>query len=99
MVWVPTDRSDVVNVAWDEPIIPADRVAQPSSTPPSEKVTLPVGEPGPVDTTLAVKVTAWPYVDGLLLVDGMVEVGPGWPWPTDWVRTAEVLTTLPLSSR
>ncbi len=34
--------------------------------PPSEKITTPVGLPGPLLDTVAVKVTDWPHTDGLV---------------------------------
>ena len=41
---------------------------------PSAKTTFPVGVIGPVEVTLAVSVTDWPYVDGFKLEAKLVEV-------------------------
>jgi hypothetical protein len=51
-------------------------------------VTLPVGVPGPLEPTVAVKVTAWPNVEGLadvvteVVVDDLL---------TTWLTDGEVL--------
>jgi hypothetical protein len=59
MAWNPADSVDVLYVA-----IPPDNVPEPMVVEPSLNVTVPLGvPPGPV--TVAVKVTDWPYVDGL----------------------------------
>ncbi len=55
MLWVPTVRLVVLNVAC-----PLASVAVPMELPPSLNVMLPVGEAVPVTT--AVKVTDWPAV-------------------------------------
>ncbi len=64
MLWVPTAKVVVLNVA-----LPLARVPVPMVLPPSLKVTLPVGE---LPVTAAVKVMAWPDVicvtDALKLV-------------------------------
>lgn len=62
MVWLPTAKAEVVNVAW-----PLLRMPVPMALPPSRKVTVPVGVPAPGATaeTVAVKVTDWPKTEGL----------------------------------
>src|SRR5579872_153561 len=85
MEWLPRLKLEVESVAW-----PEDKVLEPSDLVPSLKVTLPVGTavPGALATTVAVKVTDWPWVDGLsdevteLVVPSLFTV---------WVRTEEVL--------
>src|SRR5207302_446679 len=59
IVWLPTDRVEIVNVATPVKF----SVPVPSVVLPSRKETVPVGVTGP--TTEAVKVTAWPKADGL----------------------------------
>jgi hypothetical protein len=54
--------ADVVKVA-----IPLERTAEPICTVPSKNLTEPLGEPPDEGNTDAVKVTAWPYEDGLTL--------------------------------
>lgn len=54
--------ADVVKVA-----IPLERTAEPTCTVPSKNLTEPLGEPPDEGNTDAVKVTAWPYEDGLML--------------------------------
>jgi len=63
MVWLPTERAEVLNVAF--PLI--CRVPLPSVVDPSLNVTVPVGvpEPGAVAVTVAVSVTDCPKTDGL----------------------------------
>ena len=61
MWWVPTDRLDVVVFAWcNEPLT----VAVPRTVVPSLKVTVPVGLPVTEGLTVAVKVTAVPWLAG-----------------------------------
>jgi hypothetical protein len=59
-------------------------------TPPSLKLTVPVGDPdaGALTVTVAVKVTLCPETEGL--TDELSEVVVG-PWFTLWVSGAEVL--------
>jgi hypothetical protein len=61
MVWLPTAKAEVVNVAT-----PPLKVTAPIELPPSRKVTVPVGVPAPGNTgeTVAVKVTGCPNTDG-----------------------------------
>ena len=61
MVWLPTPRAVVVNVAT-----PPLSVPEPIGMPPSRNVTGPVGIPAPGATgdTVAVKVTDWPDPEG-----------------------------------
>src|ERR1039458_9841995 len=67
MVWLPTLRAVVVNVAT-----PPLNVPLPIGVPPSRKVTDPVGPvigtvgaaPGGTTATVAVKVTDWPRLEG-----------------------------------
>lgn len=57
----PTEKEEVVNVAWP---LASDSV--PSTVGPSLNVTVPVGVPLPEDgLTVAVSVTDWPKTDGL----------------------------------
>ena len=83
--WTPAARVEVVNVA-----VPLVRVAVPRLAAPSRKVTVPVGVPAPGATalTVAVKVTDWPNVDGLVEeATVVVELA----WLTVWVIDADVL--------
>ena len=59
-------------------------------TPPSWKVTVPVGvpEPGGLAVTVAVKVTLWPATEGLTEELSAVVVAS---WLMVWVSVAEVL--------
>lgn len=70
--WPPTASADVVNVAT-----PPEIVAVPSVVEPSEKVTVPVGDPvaDEVKETLAEKVTGCPKTDGLEFAVTTVVVG------------------------
>ena len=79
----------VVSVAW--PL--ASSVALPRVVAPSWKVTVPVGVPTPA-LTVAVKVTACPYVEGLAPLLSAVEVTAGL---TVWVKAA-LLLALSLAS-
>src|ERR1700694_5898392 len=88
MLWLPT-------LAYVTPPVaaPATRawLTQPAMmTPPSWKVTVPVGVPAPggLAVTVAVKVTVWPTTDGL--ADELTEVVVA-SWPTVWVSGGEVL--------
>ena len=58
IAWLPLDSADVVKLAC-----PLLSVAEPSAVAPSLNVTVPVAVPL-LAATLAVKVTAWPTVDG-----------------------------------
>ena len=62
MEWLPRARAEVANVAWPEEF----RVLVLRFLVPSLNVTLPVGTavPGELATTVAVKVTVCPCVDG-----------------------------------
>src|SRR5713101_8290866 len=62
MVWLPTVRLDVVNVAWpDASVAPVANMLIPSWN-----VMVPVGvpDPGEAADTVAVKVTVWPKTEG-----------------------------------
>jgi hypothetical protein len=61
--------ADVIKVA-----IPPERTAEPICSVPSKNLTEPLGEPPDDGNTDAVKVTAWPYEDGLALELGDVVV-------------------------
>jgi len=63
MVWLPTERAEVLNVVF--PLL--CRVPLPSVVDPSLNVTVPVGvpEPGAAAVTVAVNVTDCPKTDGL----------------------------------
>jgi hypothetical protein len=61
MVCVPGVNAEVLTCA-----VPLDKVGAPRDVAPSENVTVPVGAPPPlVGVTVAVKVTEFPFVDGL----------------------------------
>jgi hypothetical protein len=63
MVWVATVSLEVLNLAVV--VLPLVRsVPWPILVPPSEKVTNPVGLPGPLLVIVAVKVTVCPEMDG-----------------------------------
>src|SRR3981081_292810 len=88
MLWVPAPAYVTAHnavpptTAW---------LAQPAMlTPPSWKVTVPVGVPAPggLAVTVAVKVTLWPATEGLTEELSAVVVAS---WRTVWVRGAEVL--------
>jgi hypothetical protein len=72
MPWVATDRAEVVKLAEPTPL----RGILPRVLAPSVKVTVPVGVPekGAFTATLAVKVMAWPKVDGLGAAESVVVV-------------------------
>ena len=53
---------------------PPDRLPLPSEVLPSKKVTLPVGAPPYAGLTVAVRVTTWPYEEGLVLELTVVDV-------------------------
>jgi hypothetical protein len=86
MEWLTTDKDEVVKVAWPELL----RVPVPRAVLLSMKVTLPFGVPVPGVTVLivAVKVTDWPYMDGL--ADDVTEVDVDACF-TVWVNADEVL--------
>ena len=60
--WLPAASDEVVNVALPEA---GSVTGAPIVFPLSRKVTVPVGVPGVVEVTVAVKVTACPMTDGL----------------------------------
>jgi hypothetical protein len=68
-----TDSADVENVATP----PALRPPVPIAVAPSRKVTVPPGVP-PGPETFAVKVTAWPNVEGLTLEERAVVDAAFW---------------------
>src|SRR5690242_14105706 len=74
MVWLVTERAEVVKVAWAEPlrVTLLARVAAPS-----RKLTVPLGvpDPGALAATVAVKVTVCPKTDGLLVEVTVVVLG------------------------
>ena len=92
MVWLATVRLEVVKLALVVPPLVL-KVPWPMLVPPSEKVTVPVGVPGPVTVTVAVKVTFWPHTDGFTEDATAVVV---FPLPTDCV-TVPVLARKLLS--
>lgn len=63
MVCVPTAKLDLVIMAW---CVEALSAAVPMTVAPSLKLTVPVGLPGNAGVTVAVRVRAVPWVDGLL---------------------------------
>ena len=80
----PASSEDVERVAWPA----AFNAGLPSAVVPSLKVTVPVGVPGEVLATVAVKVTDWPAVDGFNEEARVVVVGAAL---TVWMSAAEVL--------
>ena len=76
MEFVPAANALVLKLAT-----PPERVAVPMLVPFTIKVTVPVGVPAVVDLTVAVRITAWPEVDGL----------------TDEVSTVVVVSTFVIS--
>src|SRR4030088_574961 len=90
MLWLPTPAYVTAHVAV--PATMAWLTQPPMLTPPSWKVTVPVGvpEPGGLAVTVAVKVTLCPETDGLTEELSAVVVGS---WFTAWVRAAEVLVS------
>ena len=84
MVWLATVRLEVLKLAVVVPPLVV-KVPWPIFVPPSEKVTTPVGLPGPVTVTVAVKVTFWPQTDGFTEDATAVVV---FPLPTVWVKDA-----------
>ena len=61
MVWIPTDRLDVLRLA----VAFVLSATSPSFVFPSKKDTTPLGAPPPSGVTIAVNATAWPETDGL----------------------------------
>jgi len=59
---MPTDRADVVNVAI--PPVSGKLEAEAIGTPPSNKVTVPIGMQGEFGATVTVKEMVCPYTDG-----------------------------------
>lgn len=84
MACEPTAREEVANVAV--PLVP-EIVPEPILVDPSRKFTVPVGETLAELVTVAVNVTAVPYMDGLPLDCTETVVAPR----TSWFRTALVL--------
>ena len=82
---MPLERVEIAKVA--RPLL---RVAVPSVTAPSVKVTEPVGvpEPGDFALTVAVNVTCCPLVDGFLDEVRAVVVDD---WLTVWVNPGDAL--------
>lgn len=72
MLCVPPDKDEVLKVATPDPF----SVPVPSVVVTSLNVTVPVGVPEapPLAVTVALKVTDWPSVDGLLFEVSDVEV-------------------------
>ncbi len=92
MGWLATVRLEILKLAVVVPPLVVT-LPWPMFVPPSEKVTTPVGVPGPVTDTVAVKVTFWPQTDGLTEDTTAVVV---FPLPTDCV-TVPVLARKLLS--
>ena len=63
MVWLAAVRVVVLKLAVVMPPLVL-KVPWPMLVPPSAKITNPVGLPGPLPVTVAVKVTLWPHTDG-----------------------------------
>src|SRR5439155_575836 len=63
MGWLATVRLEVLKLAVVVPPLVA-KLPWPMLVPPSEKITRPVGVPGLLPVTVAVKVTFWPQTDG-----------------------------------
>ena len=82
--WLPAARLEMVKVAF-----PLLKTELPSVEVPSRNVTFPVAEEG---ETVAVKVTAWPDVDGLRLESSAVVVLLFEPVPTAACTAAKALT-------
>jgi len=55
--------------------VPPDRTPVPSTVAPFRKVTLPLGVPERAAVTVTVRVTAWPFTDGLGDTVSFVVVG------------------------
>jgi hypothetical protein len=93
MLWTPTASADVVQPAVRELPEPASATPeQPAmATPPSLKFTVPVGA---LAVTVAVNVTLWPCVDGLIVL-AMVVVDEDGPLPA----VTLTLTELALAER
>jgi hypothetical protein len=83
MACVPPVRVEVVNVATPLPL----SVPVPSVAAPFLNVTVPVGTGAAVWCTVAVNVTAWPYVDGFSEEASAVVLTSC----TTWTSTGEVL--------
>ena len=65
IVWLPTAKPEVLKLAVVVPPLVLT-VPWPMLVPPSEKVTTPVGVPGPLIDTVATKLTLWPEIEGLI---------------------------------
>src|SRR5207247_8856464 len=78
------------------PVPPAASLALTMDVAPSVNVTVPVGLPAPgaAARTVAVRVTAWPTIDGLTSATTAVVVAA---WPTTWFKVNEVLPTKTVS--
>src|SRR5690242_409511 len=94
MVCVPTASAEVAHCAVRLlPDPPNGIAAHPvTSAPPSLKSTAPVGA---LPFTVAVKVTAMPLVDGLMLLATAVVVGVGPPLPPPAAATAAPASRMP----
>ncbi len=64
--WLPTDKLEIETLAVPPLIAPLPRLVVPS-----KKVTVPETAEG---ATVAVNVTVWPLVEGLILTEILVEV-------------------------
>ena len=87
MVWEPTVRVPMVNVA----VPPAPRLTTPSEVEPSRNSTPPVVTGDPPEVTLAVNVTSSPNTDGLPLVVSAVAVAN---LSTTWSSWSELVAKL-----
>ena len=85
--WFATVRLEVEKLAVVVPALVLS-VPWPMFVPPSEKFTRPLGLPGPLPVTVAVKVTLWPHTDGLAEVTTAVLV---LALLTVWVNAVEAL--------
>jgi hypothetical protein len=84
IVWLATFKLAVLKLAVVvPPLVPS--VPWPMLVPPSEKMTTPVGVPGALALTVAVKVTFWPHTEGL--AEEMIVVVV-FPLPTVWAKLA-----------
>ena len=75
---VPTDSVAILKVAVAAPPIEL-RLPWPMLMPASEKITVPVGVPEPLQVMVAIKTTVWPKTDGLADELTAVEVLAGAP--------------------
>ena len=86
---MPTASAEVLNVA-----APLLRVPVPSVDVPSLNVTVPAGVPLPPPdaATVAVNVTLWPNIEGLMLLETDVVVEA---WLIEWLVDAELVLKVP----